>query len=155
MVRCLGVCVGLCARPGNYSNSCCADLTQRDERASHNMAEGIGRTDQDVSSDGTVSTDHGVLLSGLAACRRHSSHPLARIELHKNKSNMQKITLPVHYSERRVPVDYEDKYQNRHNKREKKNLYKSDRIGPSSSPLPPLPSLTRNVLTFVNTTAIA
>jgi len=95
---CMGVCVGLCARPGNYSNSCCADLTQRDERASHNMAGGIGRTDQDVSSDGTVSTDHGVLLSGLAACRRHSSHPPARIELHKNKSNMQNITL--HYSER-------------------------------------------------------
>ncbi|CUS14126.1 unnamed protein product [Tuber aestivum] len=39
------------------------------------MAERIGRTDQDVSSYGTVSTDHGVLLSGLAACRPHSSHP--------------------------------------------------------------------------------
>ncbi|RPA89240.1 hypothetical protein L873DRAFT_701071 [Choiromyces venosus 120613-1] len=41
--------------------------------------------------------------------------PSARIELHKNKSNMQKIT-----QQREERVDYEDEYQNGHNKRVKK-----------------------------------
>ena len=122
-MRCLGawVSVSVCV-PGPVTtlNSCCADLTQRDERASHNMAGGIGRTDQDVSSDGTVSTDHGVLLSGLAACRRHSSHPPARIELHKNKSNMQNITL--HCSEREGQTT-KIKYQNGHNKKGGKKIH--------------------------------